>query len=83
METRSYTLRGDSEQMFRALANGLPAGAHVSGNSSAGAVHALGSQIVSFSRVGNQLSVTVHRGIAFYSESAIWKKIVDALRPYL
>lgn len=83
METRTYTIRGDPEQMFRALVAGLPSGAKVTGNSSQGAIEALGSRLVDFSRAGSQLTVTVHRGIFLYSEGAIWQKIESALRPYL
>ncbi|MFI5418305.1 MAG: hypothetical protein ACHQ2Y_05360 [Candidatus Lutacidiplasmatales archaeon] len=83
MATRVYTIRGDPEQMFRALSGGLPAGAMVVGNSTRGAIDALGTRLVDFSRAGDQLTVTVHRGILFYSEGDIWKRIESGLRPYL
>lgn len=83
MKTKTYTIRGDPEQMFRALASGLPSGAIVSGDSSRGAIDAIGTRLVEYSRAGNQLTVTVFRGILIYSESAIWQKLEAALRPYL
>jgi hypothetical protein len=83
MDTRFYTIRGDPEQMFRALVSGLPSGATVVGDSSRGEVRALGTKLVDFSRAGNQLTVTVHQGILFYSEADIWGKLESALRPYL
>ncbi|MCI4318919.1 MAG: hypothetical protein L3K23_02150 [Thermoplasmata archaeon] len=83
METREYSIRGDPEQMFRALVAGLPSAATVTGNSSRGAIDAVGTRLVDFFRTGNQLTVTVRRGIFLYTEAAIWQKIESALRPYL
>ena len=83
MKTRVYTIRGDPELMFQALAGGLPTGAAVVGNSTRGAIDALWTRIVDFSRVGNQLTVTVRRGIFGYSEAEIWRMIESGLRPYL
>ena len=83
METRTYTIRGDPEQMFRSLVAGLPSGATVLGDSVRGAIVALGTRVVNFSRAGDQLTVTVLRGILFYSEAEIWRRIESGLRPYL
>lgn len=81
--SKTYTIRGNPEQMFRALVDGLPSGATVTGNSSGGTITALGARLVTFNRNENQLSVTVHQGILIYSERDIWKKIEAALKPYV
>lgn len=84
MATRSYTIRGDPEQMLRSLRAALPSGASLVGNSVQGGIDALFfGRIVDFNRTGTSLSVTVRRGVAGYSEAEIWNLIERGLRQYL
>lgn len=83
MSTRTYTIRGDPEKMLRALQAGLPPGANVMGDSSAGYIGAFGDRLVDYSRVGKELTVTVHRGAFGYSEADIWDGIENGLRGFV
>ncbi|HZY71279.1 MAG TPA: hypothetical protein VFF67_09940 [Thermoplasmata archaeon] len=83
-ETRNYTIKGDPEEMLRGLKGALPSLATLSGDSTRGNIMApLFGTIISFSRTGDQLNVTVHRSVLGYTVPQIWGMIERGLGRFL